>query len=51
MGEVQINYLNPGSVNCRVSTFPKATVLKVTMKIDNSIICLTEQALTDCEII
>lgn len=51
MGEVQINYLNPGSVNCRVSTFPKATVLKVTVKIDNSIICLTEQALTDCEII
>ena len=51
MLSVQVDYMDAKPIGFRVPSFAGTTKLRVTVSIDNKIICVTEQPLADSEII
>ena len=51
MQTIQVDYMDTAPINFQVPSFVGATKLRVTVSIDNKIICVTEQPLADSEII
>lgn len=51
MLSVQVDYMDAKPIGFRVPSFAGTTKLRVTVSIDNKVICVTEQPLADSEII